>query len=259
MTSIPASDRVVTASDNAPPDPLTPIRERVDLLIANTNLWMKTTERQAAGEPIRREIMTPEEAQKLEDFFDQIRKEIKKLETDRKAINKPFEDAVKANNNAFRPFSSALTAIQSILEPIRTLWYKKEEDRLAAEALEKARIAAEEKRRAEEAKRAAEAAATVEDIIVADEAEERAEEAAKVAEAAQEARPQVRGEYTQRAGSLRTFWTAKITDYPKALAHYANDPKVVDAVQLLANADARANKNDLAVPGVVAVSEERAV
>lgn len=253
MTAIPASDRVVTASDNQPPDPLAPVKARVDALIKNTNLWLKTTERQAAGEPVRREIATVEEATKLEDAFVQLRKmfgDTGTLEKDRKAINKPHKDAIAANDSAFRPLMTAGQAMLTLLGGLRTGWLKKEQERLAAEALAASRKAEEERQRAEDARRAAEAANTVEEIIIAAEAEETAAEATAVADAALAAKPQVRGEHTTRAASLRTFYSAEITDYAKALSHYAGESKVRDVVQELANRDARSEKDALNVPGV---------
>lgn len=55
------------------------------------------------------------------------------------------------------------------------------------------------------------------------------------------------GGTTARATALRTVKTAVVTDYAAALAHFANSPEVVEAVNKLAS---RAAKAGVPVPGV---------
>jgi hypothetical protein len=60
----------------------------------------------------------------------------------------------------------------------------------------------------------------------------------------------------KRTTALRTTVSARITDYPAALAHFSDYPEIRDQVQRLADRAARAG---VSVPGCVRVEQERAV
>lgn len=232
---------------NRPPDPMAPVRLRVEALLLNANRWAKVPD-----------IATAEEAARLEDAYQQVRKyasDTGTLETERKAMNKPLQDEIADNNALFKPLITGLQAALSILVKLRNGWLKKEQDRQDRERIEAARALAEAERMAREA--AAKPAETVEDIILVEEAQEAVKVAAATAQTAQTAKPQIRGEHSARAGSYRTFYSAEIVDLAAAVAHYT--PRLREAVQLLANADAREQKNALAVPGVKLKTEERGV
>lgn len=232
---------------NQPPDQLLPIKARVEALLANTNAWMKI--------PM---IATEEQAALLEDAYNQVRAEAKdngKVDAERKAMNKPHQDAVKANNAAFEPLFTKLNAMLKVLGRLRDGWLAKVQAEQDRQRIESARALA----AAQEAARkvAEKPAQTVEDIILVEEAQEAVEAAEVVATQAAQAKPQIRGEHSARAGSFRTFYSAEVTDLAAAVAHYT--PQLRDAVQSLADADARRMKEALAVPGVKLKTEQRGV
>lgn len=245
MTAIPP----VATSDGLPRpnDPLAPIRLRVEALLLNANRWAKVPD-----------IVTAEEAARLEDAYTQVRKyasDSGTLETERKAMNKPLRDEIAENDAQFKPLMTGLQAALKILSKLRDGWLRKvqaEQDRLRLEAARALAAAAEAARKAAE-----KPAETVEDIIMVEEAQEAVAAAESTARQAEQARPQIKGEFSARAGALRTFYSAEIVDLAAAVAHYT--PRLRDAVQTLANADAREQKNALAVPGVKLKTEERGV
>ena len=60
-----------------------------------------------------------------------------------------------------------------------------------------------------------------------------------------------------RVSGLRTYYMAEITDYAKALQHYAEHPDVKALVQKLADADSKSSKATCKVPGVRAWVDKR--
>lgn len=245
MTALPP----VATSDGVPRpnDPMAPIRLRVEALLANANAWMKIPE-----------ITTEEQAARLEDAYNQVRKyasDTGTLETERKTMNKPLRDEIADNDALFKPLLTAVRASMTALGRLRDGWLKKvqaEQDRRRLEA-QRALAAAEEAAR----KAAEKPAQAVEDIILGEETEEAVKTAETVARQAEQARPQIRGEFSSRAGSLRAYYSAEITDLAAAVAHYTL--RLREAVQVLADRDAREMKEALAVPGVKLKTEERGV
>lgn len=234
---------------NQPPDPMAPIRLRVEALLLNANAWIKV-----------KEIATEEEAAKLEDAFNQVRKyasDTGVLETERKAMNKPLRDEIADNDALFRPLVTSVKAAMAALAELRDQWLRKVQARQDAERIAAARALAEAQ---EAARKAAEKPVeTIEDIIIVEEAQEAVKAAVAVANVAQAARPQIKGEFSARAGSLRTFYSAEIVDLNMAIDYFRSDEELRACVQKLADAEARAKKNDLAIPGVKLKTEERGV
>jgi hypothetical protein len=233
---------------NNPPedDTRTPEQKRVDDLMEAANAWLSTV----------KEITDEETAKACDDFLKQIKDEAEALEKDRRARNKPLEDQVKANNDYYRPLTTLLDKAKALLTPLKTAWLQREKARLAEEKRKAEEEALRKLQEAEEAKRAA--AGSVQAAVQADEAQKAAEEAMANVAALEKAKPQVKGNYAAKASGLRTYWSAVIVDQAKAVAHYANHPKVVALVQQLADADAREHKDKLAIPGVEAKKEEKA-
>lgn len=232
---------------NQPPtDIYAPYRDRTNDIVEAANVWFKTI----------KEITDEPTAKAADDFLAQIRDELVAIDTDRKKINKPHDDAVIANNNAFRPMVALLTKSKELLSPLKTKWLQREKDRLARERAEKEAAALKAMQEAEEAAR--KAASSVEAAVHADEAQERASDLLDQAQAASKAKAHVKGDYAVRSSGLRTYWSATIENYTLTLAHYANHAKVKELIQSLADADARADKLDMSVPGCKAKSEERA-
>lgn len=233
---------------NNPPaeDTRTPEQRRVDDLMAAANEWL-------ANVP---EITDEETAKACDDFLKQVKDEADALEKARKAFNKPLEDQVKANNDAYRPLTAMLEKAKALLSPLKTKWLKREQDRIAAERRAKEDEALKALQAAEDAKRAA--ATSIQAAIQADEAQKAAETAMAAVEAASRAKATVKGNYAARASGLRAYWSAEITDQMKATMNYFDHPKVVALVQSLANADAVEFKDKLNLPGIKPKKEERA-
>lgn len=101
---------------------------------------------------------------------------------------------------------------------------------------------------------------TAADVVAADTAAKAATEAVATATVAQAAKPQVRSELTGRASGFRTTWKAKIVDLKLAADHYLTDTRgkiaLTEAIQKLANADAKAMKDKTAIPGIKAAPDE---
>ncbi len=236
-----------TIGHNQPPeDKYAPYRDRTHDIVESANDWLKSV----------KEITDLPTAKACDDFLKQISDEIAAIKSDRMAWNKPYEDAVKANNEAFRPISTLLEKCQELLKPLKVRWLQREKDRLAKERAEKEAAALKAMQDAADA--AAKATTSVEAAVRADEAQERASELLDAAQKASTAKAQVKGDYATKASGLRTYWKAEITGFRQAMLHYENHPKMVELVQELADADARADKSQMAVPGCKPVSEDRA-
>lgn len=238
----------ITIGHNNPPeeDTRTPEQKRVDDLMAAANTWLATC----------KEITDEATAKACDDFLQQIKDEADALEEARRAFNAPLEKQVKDNNAAYKPLTALLDKAKLLLTPLKTKWLQRERDRLAAEKAAAEKLAAKKLAEAEEAKKLA--ATSIQAAVKADEAIEQAEDAANAATVAAAKKAQVKGNYATKASSLRTYWSAVITDYPLAANHYREHQKVRDLIQSLADADAREHKDKLAIPGVEAKSEERA-
>lgn len=201
-------------------------------------------------------------ADKLADFLSQLTKEIKALDEERKTKGKPHRDKVDAINAEYGALVSMLdngdkkTSIKATIQGLLTGFLQKME----AERLGRERAA---KRAADEALKAAadaEAAASTggaRSMLAAATAQVRVDEAINEVRTIETSRPKAAA-HRGRAASLRSFYSAEIVDYNKALAHFANHPDVVDAVLTLANASARAD-HDVAPPGCKIIEEKRAV
>jgi hypothetical protein len=236
---------------NAAPisDAFPAIKARADQLATTANEWLANVEA----------ITDQETAEACDSFLSQIKAEIDAAEAERKAGNAPHNQAIKANNERFRPVTALLETCQRLLKPLKADWLQRERDRIAVEkaAAEAAALRAIEE--ADAARRAAVAAAqpTVEAAVAADRAAQTAEQKIADYQAAAAAKPAVKGGLAARSSGLREYWSAVITDWPAATRHYQNRAEVKIVVQQLANADARAMKGALNIPGIDAKMEER--
>lgn len=222
-------------------DPFTQTQTRVDALIANADRWLKE----------RPKITDDDLAGKCSDFIEQLTKQAKAVDEDRLAANRPLRDAITENDKRFKPLVDRLETAKKLLKARLTPWLQ-EKERRRLEAVRKAEEEALEKMRAaEEARKAADQATTVDDVVRAEEARKAADQAIKDATAVSKSKANVQGEFGSRARGLRTVWSAAITDYDAALNHYRNTPQVRDLIQRLADADARSpERRSVAVPGV---------
>lgn len=237
--------------NNNPPDPLlVEANERIDA----ANRWL--TERP--------EITDDEIADKAGGFKGQLAATRKALDNRRLEENRQWDGAQRAKYGM--PLDLLQRAFDAIDGKIKT-YLRAKDARLAEEKRQQEAAAERVRQEAAEAQRRAEEEAKKKggDVLraqaEAEAAAKRAEEAAQLA-AAPVVRAVVKGTFTQRAITLRTYWDAKITDETKALKSYAKHPEIraaaLDAVRRVAKAEAIATKDKAKAPaGIEFFSEER--
>jgi hypothetical protein len=232
-----------------PPDPF----DRADELIANANKWIKE----------RPEITDEEQAGACQLAIDQLRKVKEDLEADQKSRREPLDLAIAALRIQFRDPLMKIGIAMTRLQEISSAWLSKKRDRLAAEKAEQERIAAEARERANAAIEAAVTAPSVEHDLEARRATEDALRASKLA-AKPVPRAQVRGDYSEKAMSLRATWHAEVIDEKAALKSYAKDPDVrrvclAEALRLASKLAREKKREDAAPPGFRFWKTEKAV
>jgi hypothetical protein len=196
------------------------------------------------------------EAEAVSALLDMLRKASKDADLARAAEKKPHDDAAKVVQSKWKPLLDradlAMTTCKSALAP----WLQKvEAEKLAA--------AAEARRLADEAARAAALAARMTDSSDL-EGREQAEALVKVAQVAEKAAGRAEKDKAHVAGGsravgLRSYWTPALTDARTALVHYAaTRPDDLKACLLrFAEEDVRAGKRQ--IPGFQVNEERRAV
>lgn len=165
----------------------------------------------------------------LANHRDRLAKLYKAQEAAREAEKRPHLEAGRAVDMKFKAALTKIEAAGKAVKAVLTVWLNAETERVKRESYE--RMKAEE-----EARRVALAA------------NQPPPEPMPLPEVAKP-----KAGTTGRATALRTVRTAVITDYAKALAHFAETPLVRETVDRLAAASAR---DGLAVPGVE-IKEER--
>lgn len=235
-------------SETAEKSPLDRARERMDLEVASANEWS------AQYQEIEDAALANEANQKL-DQLDAVWNEIEAI---RKAEYKVHDDRAKAVQRNFKPLLDGIAACRLVIHRLHQGWLAFDQRRIDAERVEKERIAAEERRRAdqlaEQAKAIGPNAATR--IIQAKEAEAEAERARQAAAAAPK-RAQTHGTLGGRTRSLRTVWAASIVEQDLVYRHFRNRAEVKDLLQSLANAAARGGIRNPNLPGCWVFSEEQ--
>jgi hypothetical protein len=245
LTDIP------TVGHNQPPEP-TPI-ERGAELVANCNRW-------SAEVP---KISDAEQAGRAQAFVDQLRLTTADVEAEWKKEREPFDQEIVLLRVKYRDPLLMLGIALDKMKALTTDWLDREKARISRETAERKRLAAEAEVAARLAReQAARSGATVEAEAAALQAEDEAE-ALRAAALKPVARPQIRGEFSPRAMSLRVSWRAVITDEQKALKHFAKHPAIraaaLAAIVELESKHARKVKDAAqAPPGVRFDKEEKA-
>ncbi len=201
-------------------------------------------------------IETEAQAEAVSKLLDLTRTASKDADKARAEEKRPHDDAGKAVQAKWKPLLERADLAADTCKKVLSPWLqrKEAEARAAAEAAR-----AEAQRRADEAAAAVRAAA--EGDLAAREAAEAQVKEAKTAERtatkAEAARPQASG--GARATTLRSYWTAELTDASAALKHYVStDPDAVKAFLLtLGETDVRNGKRQL--PGFTITEEKRVV
>jgi hypothetical protein len=200
---------------NQPPEPLF---IRADELVSNCNRWLK-----------ERPVITDDDmAGAAQDFMGQLRRLRDALEAQHKERREPLDLALAALRIQFRQPLELIGIALNKMGALLTPFLQAKEARLKAEAERRQREADEAQQAAERALDKAMQTGTVEDELALQRAAETAEDAAKLA-GRRPARAQVRGDYSPRAASLTTYWSAEIVDEAKALEHFKDSKEVHDA------------------------------
>ena len=263
---------------NNPPTALESAAE----LTATANGWL-------ADRPEFTDAATAKEAG---EFVEKLRASKKGLAAAQKADLAPHEQALAGVKAAYRDPASQLEAALSALLARSGAWLTKERDRIAAETaakeaearrlreeadrLERERVEAAQ-RAEDEKRRIADAETSTADEEQAEverqeviEAGIRAAEAARIAKAAEkvaEKKPEtaaIKSAPSQRAVTLRTYWTAAVTDETAAIESYKDHPTVrkaaLAAALQVANEAARTTKDEKAAPpGFRFIKDQRAL
>lgn len=231
------------------------------------------------------EIDSPELYELAAEDLKRVKARFKELETQRKAITKPLDEAKEKVMALFRAPLDQLSQAEATLKrnmlAFTTAEKKRadeEQARIAREAAaEQARIAAAARNKEREAAallqaaqdaQAAQAAmggqdpkSAAEDVETLAQAAQAASEAQALAQAASVMTvPVVAPARSRVAGlSARVLWDAELTDIVALCRHIAENPEMCDLVQLNAQTArqmAGAMKQNLNIPGIKAVSRE---
>ena len=214
IEAVPAADGVVTTQHNVDPEaPEMPkgakLAEEVADLTATLQAHYST-----------RRLLTKDDADRCENARKALTGAAKALDTQRKAENKPHDDAIAATNAAYFPAIRGAGPVLAIMERKINEWGEGEAKRLTEQAAAAERAAAEKLGRATD--EAPPAPVVPPKVMVGTIGNRRS--------AAPKAPPA----------------TATITNWPQATLYYGDHPRLRALVQELANYDARAKKP---VPG----------
>lgn len=206
-------------------------------------------------------IETEEQAQKANDFLAQVRKIEKDTDAERKLQKAPHDAAGKAVDAAFKGLLEPLGKIAGGVKPKLSAYL---DEKRRAEEAEKARLAQEARKAAEEAAQKLAQAEARGDVFGQAEAEAAAKDAAKMVKAA--AKP-VKAQVASATGggrtmAQRTTWRADIENMNKAFSWFRDHERYGQALRDLmirmAEAERRSVEGVNEIPGVNFI-EERSV
>ncbi len=204
--------------------------KRVAALVANANDWAK----------VQPNTWTEEIAGEAVNWLNQLNKDWDKIEAKRVAERKPLRDQLQAIQDKYLPWLTRIGICRGAIEkPLDAYKLAADRQRRVREA-EAARVAAEERRRADQLAEQAKAGGpnVVTNMIAAKEAEESAERARKAA-AEVPKRTQIRGSLGGRTHTLRKVWRAELVEQDEFYLHVRNHTKVKELLMSLANEMAR--------------------
>lgn len=211
-------------------------------------------EKEIAQDFLKKPITTQQQADQAAVWAKRLTELHNRVEKMFRAKKDPIVEEGRRVDEEFR-WRQEIKELATALKRHQDAWLR-EQERLEQERQRKAREEAERKaREAEEARRKAEEAAMSEEERerILEEAKRKAEEAA-----AAEREAQARKVQSGRTGakvSLRTYVSARIVDYDKAVEGLKDHPDMRALVEQLAN---RAVKAGITIPGVERVEEKRA-
>lgn len=213
---------------NAPPEA---VEDQIDDVAAQAASWL-------SDHGIVDETSSNMAANYRQQLLD-LRKKADKNRVDEK---RPFDEAAKAVQAKWKPVLEIADNAANALRDALTKWMRAEEARLRTEAAEKARQERQEQEAAL-ARKEAENRGDPEPVI---------EEPPLPIEPPPTPKVQAGGQRGRKTG-LRTVKRAVVTDYEKALAHFAQHDKVTALIEQLAQHAAR---DGHPVPGVEVIEEK---
>src|SRR5262245_14791333 len=226
---------------NFPPEP---VIERADELVAATNRLIAE----------HRVVTDGDTAGRLDEFIKQLRQHRKAVEQQEKREREPHDRAAAEVRAKYKRPLMLLGQCLITAAQMATEYLVFKQARLDREAETRQRAADEAQARAERAAERAATANTIEAQIAVQQADEEADAARRLAER-EPAKARVKGDLSNRAMSLRAYWSAQIVDETLALRHFAKHPEIRQAalieVKRLCNRLARELKDESkAPPGV---------
>jgi hypothetical protein len=254
-TLAPASDRVVTASDNRPPDPLGAHTAHIADLYTEAGNWLDGAE-----------IENADQADAVERLIADFKDAIDAAKASEVAETKPLQDQVKAIQQSYWPLIGKTEAVtgkairaKTMLLALKSKWARKLEAEAAARAETLRREAAEQARKAAEAAREAQG-----DLQATEDAETLIRAAQTTLRAATQAeKPAVRGmrdnwvitglcDVKNEDGTTTKGGTALLRYF-----HQRRPDQLLEALMDLARAEVRAGVH--VIPGLIITNERRAV
>lgn len=217
-----------------------------------TELVGRTDEFMATSTRIRRDfapIQTEEHAQLLTDHIAGLRGLTKQIDTARVTAKKPHDDAGKAVQDAFKPVLDRVDKALKAMLDIQTEYGRRKAEEERKRKAEEERLAAEA--RAEAERLAAEAAKSgdLDAEVAADQAKKDAEALEK--QAARDVKTNIQSATgAGRTISMVKVREAQITNISLVFVRYRTNPKLVECLQALANADVRAKEITEANAGI---------
>jgi len=225
----PGEIDVPAIGDNRAPDEFSELKDDIDDSVEQALKWLEA----------HKDLKTDEEADTAANWRDRLNKLGKKADAQRKSEKQPLAEKVKEIDTKFNAIVKKATGAADTIRNALTSFMRRKEEaerkRLAEE-----RKAAEEERARQEAERKA-----LEDTDIALAV---MEPELPLLPPVQDVKIQAGGQFG-RATGFRTKHVAVITDYRKALEHFADHPDVRAAVEKLCNSEAR-SKTRKDVPGV---------
>jgi len=235
---------MTTIGHNLPPEPFVLITESIEDLLLEANNHLDGSE-----------IETEQQEAAVASILTRLRRELNAADDMRKAEKRPHDEAAKAVQAKWAPLLSKGDLAVNAAKAALTKFLRKREDeaRAVAEA-----AAQEARRQAEAAARAAEqarpddlAGQTTVRVL-----KESAAAAEKAAEKASKTRVSAKG--GERAVSLRTSYTAEITD-GVAFARWAWEHRRPELLQFLEElADRECRHGPQNIPGINVITERKA-
>jgi len=211
--------------------------------IATASAWLKG-----------REIKTKVEADQCQNYRTEVLRLKGLVDKERDAKVRPHLDAQRAIQAEYKPLIDEAEEINKLLRTAPEAFAKAEERRLEAERRAKWEAEQVRVRKEREAIEAERAKKLAEDPVAA--LTEPEPELPMAPPPPEPVKMQIGGQ-RGRVGGLKGYWEAEITDYPKALQHYANHPDVVALITKLAKAEVKLNKGAVTIPGVRPYEDRR--